>query len=585
MWLRPSGSGPFLEGLPNEVAQAIRQIVRRLGLWPSEREDVARELAAHFRDGMDALTRAGRKREEAIRALVTDFGDPAVVSRLIGREKRRCRPAAVKLFVVALKGTGVAVLLLAAYVGWVLLGQPEPKVNYLALLNEPVAQMPAEDHAWPLYREALIHHTPMPQELYEHRDEARPGSPYWLAAEQWLAANSAWLPKLREAARKPALGDQYSHRNALQFMLERARAQGNETQATEIADILAQADSEENPDLLSLLLPSLHELRQLEYLMLFQARQDAAAGRVDNAIGGVLTTYGTGRQLLARMTLIEQLVGGAILRSALDELRQLLAAHEDQIDLALLAELRSSDLFALAPESIRANVQAERMIMLDTVQRVFTDDGKGDGVVSVREFSHLLQTLRAARAGDDQTDSLWDEIVPWVHAGRRETIDKYEELWGQAVDRLKLPLYAPEREGTLPALRAVESNPVQRARYALVTKLLPSFENADRALRETAMNLAATQAVVALFQHQLEKGSLPPVLADLVPEYLGSVPVDEFDGQPLKYRPGSDESGSFVLYSIYRNFQDDDACLGELEPTGESGPQPADLVYWPASTR
>jgi hypothetical protein len=47
---------------------------------------------------------------------------------------------------------------------------------------------------------------------------------------------------------------------------------------------------------------------------------------------------------------------------------------------------------------------------------------------------------------------------------------------------------------------------------------------------------------------------LPETLAELTPTYLPTVPVDMFDGGPLKYRV---EGDSFIVYSIGNDYLDD----------------------------
>jgi hypothetical protein len=54
-----------------------------------------------------------------------------------------------------------------------------------------------------------------------------------------------------------------------------------------------------------------------------------------------------------------------------------------------------------------------------------------------------------------------------------------------------------------------------------------------RCLVESAS--AAAQAQLGLRAYQLEHGHLPERLADLVPHYLDAVPIDGFDGAPLRY--------------------------------------------------
>ena len=62
----------------------------------------------------------------------------------------------------------------------------------------------------------------------------------------------------------------------------------------------------------------------------------------------------------------------------------------------------------------------------------------------------------------------------------------------------------------------------------------------------------ATSALVALKACKAKTGRLPQSLAELVPEYLGAVPVDDMDGKPLRYSPEKK-----VLYSVGKDLADD----------------------------
>ena len=65
-------------------------------------------------------------------------------------------------------------------------------------------------------------------------------------------------------------------------------------------------------------------------------------------------------------------------------------------------------------------------------------------------------------------------------------------------------------------------------------------------------HLEATKAILALKLYQIEYGDLPQRLSELVPDYLSALPVDAFDGQPLRYNVKQ-----AYLYSVGANFKDD----------------------------
>lgn len=55
----------------------------------------------------------------------------------------------------------------------------------------------------------------------------------------------------------------------------------------------------------------------------------------------------------------------------------------------------------------------------------------------------------------------------------------------------------------------------------------------------------------------------------LVPQFLDAVPVDPFDGKPLRYRIDADK---IVIWSIHENMTDDGGVL--VKPEGKKGATP-----------
>jgi hypothetical protein len=78
-------------------------------------------------------------------------------------------------------------------------------------------------------------------------------------------------------------------------------------------------------------------------------------------------------------------------------------------------------------------------------------------------------------------------------------------------------------------------------------------------------------AAVAAERYRLGHGDWPRALADLVPAYLPAVPLDPFDGQPLRYRR---TDGGAVVYSVGEDGRDDG---GDLSPPPH-GYLPRDVV-------
>jgi hypothetical protein len=127
----------------------------------------------------------------------------------------------------------------------------------------------------------------------------------------------------------------------------------------------------------------------------------------------------------------------------------------------------------------------------------------------------------------------------------------------------------------------LEQPPLVDPRY-LVSRVLGGMPG--QSVRR-AVDAEATQALVvtavAVQRWKLAHKNFPQRLDELVPALLPKLPVDPFDGQPLRYRAGT--NASFTLYSVGHNFRDDG---GDARPEKGGGMRPNFLnaldIVWPS---
>lgn len=93
--------------------------------------------------------------------------------------------------------------------------------------------------------------------------------------------------------------------------------------------------------------------------------------------------------------------------------------------------------------------------------------------------------------------------------------------------------------------------------------------------RELHLQQEFACVLLALKCHKLRAGSLPASLAELVPEYLAEIPIDPWDGKPLRYAPEK-----MIIYSVGEDGRDaggaanadaDSADFDASEPTRKIG--------------
>lgn len=84
-------------------------------------------------------------------------------------------------------------------------------------------------------------------------------------------------------------------------------------------------------------------------------------------------------------------------------------------------------------------------------------------------------------------------------------------------------------------------------RCPISMQILPMFSASVEGIERGIANRDATRAAVAIERYRLRHGTVPKALDALVPDLLPEVPLDPFDGQPLRYRV--DEAG-YRVYSV-----------------------------------
>jgi hypothetical protein len=98
---------------------------------------------------------------------------------------------------------------------------------------------------------------------------------------------------------------------------------------------------------------------------------------------------------------------------------------------------------------------------------------------------------------------------------------------------------------------------------AVVSQFARTLERRDLA----SLELSAARVLLALKCHVAERGRLPDTLAELVPAYLDAVPLDPFDGKPLRY-----SRAKKVIYSVGADLAD---AGGSVDPDPEQESNPA----------
>jgi len=400
-------------GLPEPICHEIRQVVSKCRLWGIEKVDVANELIAHFHDGLDA----GRSAED----LIGSFGNAAQAARLIRRAKKRNRPFSWHMlqwtcWLVA--GLSTFYVLAAVYQ---VSGSPSISTDYLAIVNRKAAAVSQDHRAWPLYREAVeamsIRNPPqwLRNEKSRHYGRCvKPGDADWPEAHAWLTTHKDAVALVRQAAARPGLG-----------LIARLADDDLPEDRRVLPSRLYDEDNLLADSLVNVRVQSCGFTSTLGGVLAADAIRAAAAGEGETALADLAALLGMSRHA-------EEAPGGANGLSALWlQTRACVVLHDI---LANYPNLWSEEQLHELAHHVAAHqldpvrwLEGDRLMFRDLVQRVYTDDGQGDGHITVDGLRviRMLAPGWLKRKGftwwPDETESslAWGLSLPAANAATR----------------------------------------------------------------------------------------------------------------------------------------------------------------------
>ncbi len=553
--------------LPAEVTPLIVEVVRRTRLWRREKVDVARELIAHFEDAI-------KGEGDPVQAL-SDFGEARQAAKLIRRAKKRNRPLIWHAWRRTLHAAAAALCLSVAFYGVLIAryfsGSPVIARNYTAEVNATILAVPEEQRAWPLYREALLalEVSPLPASEVNQWPLLPADVPQWVEARRVIAANQASLELIRRGAGRPQMG----------------------------FPLIPQVDPEVDLHLQSLVHFPAREIEMREsttgpiyntggmrwqYLrgagMLIAA--DARLALLDEDGGrlftDLLTIIGLADQHNGETLFIDQIYSLHLLNTTARLIAEALARSPAALDDEQLVGLahRLSAYAGGGPIQIRFDVQ--RMYFADFLQRLYTDDGEGDG----RLTSEGIEMLRSMGpdvplmgVGDEPVRFEWlkGPLAAQLIGGRREVSEEFERQLSLMERQAAEPRWLwKEIPGT--TYENQVASPAYYRRYLPLFVMLPAIGRSAMVAESATQRRDAALTAIALELHRRRHGRYPARLDDLVPNFLPALPIDRFDGQPLRYLLTDDGP---LLYSVGADRIDD----GGAAPVNEEDAQRV-APYW-----
>jgi hypothetical protein len=405
-------------------------------------------------------------------------------------------------------------------------------IDYVAELNKlGVAGRPESDNAAPFYQKAA--------ELYVKfsQQQAYPTMKGWPVnlpenelseIRNWVQVNSQALLQLELGSKKPYCWFQLSSPDGIVF---------------------------------GILIPDLAEYKALCYAITERAKLAAAEGNIDKAIADIVTCYRCGLHLMGPgpKDLIAQLVGIAVRARSLQSTFDIL--NRTKVDKNSLSSMQMQIEGISTSESYTPDFRFDRFALLDQIQRVFNEDGKGDGQIDLESAKRMFLV-----PGWNDKD-----IASLKELGRRQTTETGEKLY-KYFDFIAQKSPWQWKAENINHAQGVEK--IIHDNY-IVAVLTPAGVRVAELFARCRADTDGLITTLALLRYKAEKGQFPEKLDELVPAgYLKALASDPFSGKPFAYkRVGED----FMLYSFGPDCDDDGGTRGKRKWSDEGG----DAVLWP----
>jgi hypothetical protein len=298
-------------------------------------------------------------------------------------------------------------------------------------------------------------------------------------------------------------------------------------------------------------------MRSLARLLTFDAHVAAAAGESERVLRDIRSLIGTAEHAGDRPFLIASLVALAIDALAIQTSAQIIHQYTDLFSDAQLKELAHLHVGFMggAPH---IDLRGERWFFADTMQRVYSDDGQGNGHITAEGLG-LLSSLSG---GFDEEfvpafgTAAVGPIAAAVIADRADMQAKYDEWMAEIERYAALPMWEYEEyDARLDEFESIYEETAMKLRYSPITILMPAIRKATHVSEQSVQRRDALLAGIALELYKRRYGGYPDSLAALVPDLLPSLPLDRFTGEPLHYR--LDENGQPLLWSVGADREDD----------------------------
>jgi hypothetical protein len=542
-----------IENLPVVAKTFIDAVIKKMRYKKKVRNEVRCELTAHFEDALRSC-QTDEEKTPLAEQMITDFGDTKILAVLIRRGKKRNRPLWKKAIIGTMKVIGILILFVLLRLGYMSINRVVPGIDYSKWLTFTTSggrdeSLNARDDILKAaelldnqYNEAMAILANWPGDMNDEELEL---------TKNYVQISEPAIDKFIEALDKPYYWANYQVKPGLDNKV--------------INDAFFAHNITFSQRIVEAIMPPLSKYKRFAQRTNKRALLRAYQGDIDGAISDCLMLQDFGGRQIGKGLLIEQLVGTAIEAMGHNGIYTLI----DRVELSIeqLEHIRQQIEIQFAGSESIINLEAEKGLWYDIVQRSFTDDGKGSGKVLLKGIPLVANN--------------WKESIKVILGvgvpDRREVLRRVNSYFDNA-DKLfkRTPWQIVNEPGDI-GWDDIGGDLVMLQMIGLPNKRISELSWRLRASRDGLIT------TVAIFRFEKEKGRLPSSLADLVEAgYLKALPKDPYSDGVLTYKQ-TDEG--FVLYSVGYDLVDDGGQIGRYENGNvrqwPKRDKPGDIIFWP----
>lgn len=299
--------------------------------------------------------------------------------------------------------------------------------------------------------------------------------------------------------------------------------------------------------LMSVLLSELSSLRTIREIIVARMSLHARAGKTDLMLADLKLVLFIDEALFRQPFMMHYMTASLGVTFTLEIVREIIVHTHPSLETlnrmdAMIQNLPND-------HHLESAIESGRMINLDLIQHLFTEDGQGDGILILDRYNQITKPMASI---NNPSQSF---VIDWLPgnfgglfmASRQETTKVNDGYFDEWIRLAKLPRENRVESMNMPISSAGNLGP----RFSHMLFMLSSIQRLLDTADTFHSQLHGTRIIIALESYRLDHEALPDSLEELVPEYLDALPSDPFSPYGFRYVRSAKTIDSEQNYSLY----------------------------------